>query len=391
MISDSGRATTLFVSSEWAIAAEPSVEVAQPREHVVEPSVGEVTVRLEDEGIDLVAEAPRLAGERQHVLDRAVVQIEPEAHQPFLTGCDERPLAPCIALEQVLALENRRERRCCRLEIGGDVPPGIAEDTDHDRAGRGSEPLHLSRAKARLTDEREAAARRARRFCGSADPPRGGVGTERQDALDLGAVDATPDGRLGRDVEVEQERQLDLGSHGRGKLEERRAGTGPREEIEGCDRERLGECVCESRGDHARVVGLELALGRKAHHHVRCVRRRGEGVGSVTLTCSPGDPARPEVSGGEDGREVLGDSVEKPAVDPAQPVGRRRGRHRVVTSEREIRDRVERISGERRHRQGPEPLASIRFFNFPPRGVSLFASTLCPRASPSPSAFGGNA
>ena len=74
-------------------------------------------------------------------------------------------------------------------------------------------------------------------------------------------------------------------------------------------------CLRELRR-HARVVGLELALRRKANHHVRCVRRRGEGVGSVTLSCSPGDPARPEVSGGEDGREVLRDSVEKPAVDP---------------------------------------------------------------------------
>ena len=61
------------------------------------------------------------------------------------------------------------------------------------------------------------------------------------------------------------------------------------------------------------------------------VRRGGEGVGSVTLSCSPGDPARPEVGGRQDGREVLGDPVEKPAVDPAQPVGRSRGRHRVVT------------------------------------------------------------
>ena len=58
-----------------------------------------------EEWIDVVAQAAQIGGRGEHVLDRAVVEVEAEPHQTPLAARDERALALGAAVEQVGALE----------------------------------------------------------------------------------------------------------------------------------------------------------------------------------------------------------------------------------------------------------------------------------------------
>ena len=115
-------------------------------------------MRLEHERIHLVAQLARLVGEREDVLDRAVVEIEPEPHQPFLGECDERALAMRVAFEQELALQHRAEGRGRVFEVGALSWRGSPK-RDHDCAGRFAEAPDLLAC-------RGSSARRVRRRCG---------------------------------------------------------------------------------------------------------------------------------------------------------------------------------------------------------------------------------
>src|SRR5436190_20420422 len=91
--------------------AQVAIEVDQPGGQVVEAPVGLLAVVLEDERIDLLLQEADVCGEREHVLDRSVVEIEPEPHEPALGGRDERSLSRARVLEQMLALDDGAERR----------------------------------------------------------------------------------------------------------------------------------------------------------------------------------------------------------------------------------------------------------------------------------------
>ena len=111
-----------------------TVELGHPREHVVEASCCALAVTLENERVDLVAQERDLRTEREDVLDRAVVEVEADPHQPLLAGAGEDLLALCRAFEQQLALEDRGERRAGRRQIC----VGAADGLDHARDDRGA-------------------------------------------------------------------------------------------------------------------------------------------------------------------------------------------------------------------------------------------------------------
>ena len=75
--------------------AQLPVELDQACGKVVEAAVRLLAIVLEDEGIDLLLEELDVGGERQDVLDRPVVEVEAEAHEPALRRCDQRALATC--------------------------------------------------------------------------------------------------------------------------------------------------------------------------------------------------------------------------------------------------------------------------------------------------------
>ena len=86
-------------------------------EEVVEAAGGALAVAVVDERVHLLAQVRDVRPERQHVLDRAVVEVEADAHEPLLAGRDERVHALGRPLEQELALDDRRQRRRCHTEV----------------------------------------------------------------------------------------------------------------------------------------------------------------------------------------------------------------------------------------------------------------------------------
>ncbi len=142
--------------------AEVPVELRDAREHVVEAAGGALAVAVEDEGVHLVAQERDLRAEREDVLDGAVVEVEADPHEALLARADEHLLALRGALEQELALEDRRERGAGRGEVG--VGP-------RRRArGRGRRPRRTGVRKRRTSPARSV--RRPEQAQGRAAPER---------------------------------------------------------------------------------------------------------------------------------------------------------------------------------------------------------------------------
>ena len=111
--------------------AQVAVELDEPCGEVVEAAGRLFAVPLEHERVDLLLEEADVRGEREDVLDRAVVEVEAEPHEAALRGGDERPLARCGVLEEVLALDRGPEgRRDDGEERVGDVRLDRAEPPD---------------------------------------------------------------------------------------------------------------------------------------------------------------------------------------------------------------------------------------------------------------------
>ena len=139
-ISPSGREMTLFVSREWAISRSCRSSSTTARE-VVEAAVCLLAVVLEDERIDLLLQQLHVGGERQHVLDGAVVEVEAEAHQPAFGRGDERALSGRGVLEQVLPLGSAERRGALEeVRLGDGLLHGA--DPAHDRGIRLAEAEH---------------------------------------------------------------------------------------------------------------------------------------------------------------------------------------------------------------------------------------------------------
>ena len=110
-------------------------------------------------GVELVAELAQVLGERQHLLDRAVVQVEAEPCEAPLGRLRQRPLAIGAAGEQRFALEHGAQRRCALGQVRG-------------RAGSRTRCGPRSRREAhRAGSRRRSAARARRRLASRRRPP----------------------------------------------------------------------------------------------------------------------------------------------------------------------------------------------------------------------------
>ena len=216
------------------------------------------------------------------------MKVEAEPQQPLLARSDERALVGRVALEQELALEHGGERRRGLVEVGADVAARIAEDANDDRADRLAEPPHWDGAEVGLADERESAAAGDRclgMWRGSCrdvvSAPR-----ERMHSTRAPSTRCQTDASS-RNVEVEEEPELDLcGDDGR-QLEQRRAGDRSQIEVERRGGERLVAHLCEGGCRDTRVGRVELAFGGKREDHVGGVDAGGECVGGVAVApCS---------------------------------------------------------------------------------------------------------
>ena len=98
--------------------AKLPIELDEPSGEVVEAAMRLLAELLEDERIHLPLEQLDVGRQRQHVLDRSVVEIEAEAHQPSLGRRGERALAVRRVLEQELALDDRAERSRGLAQVG---------------------------------------------------------------------------------------------------------------------------------------------------------------------------------------------------------------------------------------------------------------------------------
>ncbi len=147
---------TLFVSSECAISRSWRSSSTRRAAEVVEAAVCLLAVVLEDERIDLLLEELDVGGEREDVLDGAVVEVEAETHEATLGRCDESTLAARRVLEETLALDYGTERGCRLAEVRvRNALVDRSETADDGRVGL-PEAQDGSGAELRAAEEREA-------------------------------------------------------------------------------------------------------------------------------------------------------------------------------------------------------------------------------------------
>ena len=121
--------------------AQALVERAEPGVNVVEAAEHALPVLVGDDRRDLHGGGPQLFGERDDLLQGAVVQIEAESHQAPLPGCDELVLALHPPVEEGDALEDGREGDGCLREIVLQMLGVGAAAADHERGVRPIPPL----------------------------------------------------------------------------------------------------------------------------------------------------------------------------------------------------------------------------------------------------------
>ena len=95
--------------------AQLPVELDDPRDEILEAAVDELAMALEHERIDLVAQRPGLLAEDEHVLHRAVVEVEAEPREAGLGRCRAAParrLRSAAAAARARAAATGTWRRC---------------------------------------------------------------------------------------------------------------------------------------------------------------------------------------------------------------------------------------------------------------------------------------
>ena len=307
-----------------------AVELGDAREHVVEAARSALAVALQDERVDLVAQERDLGAERQDVLDRPVVEVEAEPHQPLLAGPDERLLTLGRALEQELALEDRGERRRRRREVG----VGAADRLEHarDDAAHGGRKRRTSAARSvfgprRLSVEpRRSAAfavARARRL--SAPSPRASItSTLPPSARQSDASVATPSWRRSRSW-------ISQATSG-GSSSSERARAARAVEVEARGLERLAAHLRERLDRDLHVGRVELALGGERDDDACDVDLDREPVGGVGLARRPRTRRAPSGArcGGRGGRAARASASSVPvrSLERAAPAPARRRRPR---------------------------------------------------------------
>ena len=181
-----------------------------------------VAVVLEDEGVDLLLQELDVGCQREDVLDRPVVEVEAEPHQPPFGRRDERALARRRVLEEMLALDDRAQRGCRLEQVRvGDGLLGRADASD-DRGVRLAEAEHGRRPELRAAEERETRPLAQRRLRLGARPAAGtAFAAERDDAVEP-ARRARPERDVAQHVEAEQQPELELDRQERRQLEQAR-------------------------------------------------------------------------------------------------------------------------------------------------------------------------
>ena len=279
--------------------AEVPVELRDAREHVVEAAGGALAVALEDEGVDLVAQQRDLRAEGEDVLDGAVVEVEADPHEALLARADEHLLALRGALEQELALEDRRERGAGRGEVGVGPADGL-EDAGDDRGdGRpeapdepGAERPRPEQAQGRAATERRLRGR-TRTPAARAVPPSVRSGSMLPPSCrQREASVAIPSWR--------QEPELDLGRDERRELVQDRAGADRPVEVEPRGVEGLAADLRQRLDRDLDVGGVELALGGERDDDAPDVGAGGEPVGRLGLARALERDERPPVGGAQE-------------------------------------------------------------------------------------------
>ena len=207
-ISPSGRVMMLRDSSERESSRSCAVELGDPREDVVEAARGPLAMRLGDERIDLVAEQRHLGAEREDVLDRPVVEVEADPHQPLLAGARDDALALGRPLEEQLALVDRGHRRGGRLEVGVCARGGPG-DAGQDRGARDPEPADDRRPEVATPEKGQAASAAEHGLRARPDAAALGSVPDGEHRLD-DALLRPPQRHLARDAEPLEETELDL-------------------------------------------------------------------------------------------------------------------------------------------------------------------------------------
>ena len=295
--------------------AELPVEFDRSREEVVEPSCRTLPMRVENERVDLLAQVGDVCAEGEDVLDRAVVQIEADTHQPLLAGRDEDVLPLGGALEQQLALEDRGEGRRSDREEGVGTRDGLRDAGDDDGTGRGKAPDER-RAEGAASEQGQAAAtesrprRRARSAALRAVP-------DRDHWLDR-LLDL-PERCLARHAEQHEEAQLDLAGGGGRQLDEKRARAGHAVEVVRRRLDGLAARLSERLDGNLRVRGVELSFRGEPDHDVGGVHARRDAVGRIVRTAACERDLRGAVGGLEEPVDAWLGVDEQRAVRSLEP------------------------------------------------------------------------
>ena len=269
-----------------------AIELDEPRREVVEAAVCLLAIVIEDERVDLPLQELDVRGERQDVLDRPVVEVEPEAHQPTLRRRDECPLAARRIVEEMLTLDDMAQRRRALLEIGvrnalldrPDAPDdrriGLAEAEDRRRpqlrTAEEREPRALSESRLRL---------RARAATRTA------VVAERDDAVEPSRR-SYPQRHVAEHIEAEEQSELELDGHERWQLEQARVSHHLAEEHVSRRCKRQCACLGNGRAGTAYVGLVELQRraqfddrGRRVPDRRQAVSDFVVGVACVHASC----------------------------------------------------------------------------------------------------------
>ena len=310
--------------------AEVPVELRDAGEHVVEAPGRALAVGVEYERVDLVAHKCDLRAEGQDVLNRPVVEVEPDPHEALLARAHEHLLPLGRALEQELALEDRRERGACCRQVGIGPRDGL-EHAGHDGCARRPEAAHEARAERPRPEQAQRRPAPERRLRGRARPAALGAVPECEDHVDVPAV-ASPERRLGGDPELEQEPELDLGGDERRELVEHRARAGSAVQVEPRGLDRLVANLGEGLDGDLHVRRIELALGGQGDDDARHVGAGREPVGCLRLAGTLEGDQRPAVGRPQeemDARLGLGQQDPMRGLEPRSAARRRRERRGV--------------------------------------------------------------
>ena len=248
---------------------------------------------------DLGVRQPDVTGKCDEILDRPVVKVVAEAQEAPLAGLDEGALALCVALQEHVALQHRREQRRRFLEEGKRARPAIGTGADDECCvrllpaldGDAVDPAALVDAAVGNSLERG-----SRDVADAAGRLRL---ADMDEAAGLAERAARPEGDVRNRREREQEAELELDRRQRRELEEPRVRRGAQEEIERCGLCRAADCRCNGRDHLADRILRQGPLELQTRESVGRVGERRGTKGLVAATGSLRESTCPHAGGRE--------------------------------------------------------------------------------------------